>query len=376
MAEVVEINQIEELEHYYLLWSSLLKQTPGGSFFQSLDWLQVYWKHFGRGQKLRVLIVYSAGSPIGIVPLVVRREKTRIGRVKVLTYPLQDWGTFFGPVGPNPTSTLTTAMRHIRNTRRDWEILDLRFVNRDEEDRDRTPAAFQSAGFQPHESVWKETSIVDTNCTWEEYFATRKAKFRNNVRRHIRRAEQLGELEYERYRPQGSAHGDDDPRWDLYDQCVELAGRSWQGSSQTGTTLSHESVREFFRETHALAVKAGALDLNVLKLDGKVIAFSYNYHSDGYVLGMRIGSDPEHSKAGIGNVLYARVIQDSCARGDHTFDLGPGSMSAKRDWLSHMASSYHYTHYPLTARSQLLRVKHWLQNRKFTSAGGKAEVAV
>ena len=41
MAEVVEVNHIEELEHYYLLWNSLLQQTQGGSFSQSLDWLQV-----------------------------------------------------------------------------------------------------------------------------------------------------------------------------------------------------------------------------------------------------------------------------------------------------------------------------------------------
>ena len=57
MSEVIEINRIEDLAPYRLIWNSLLPQTRGASFFQSLDWLESYWRHFGQEQKLRVLIV-------------------------------------------------------------------------------------------------------------------------------------------------------------------------------------------------------------------------------------------------------------------------------------------------------------------------------
>ena len=79
--------------------AGLVGHDARGSFFQSLDWLRVYWRHFGAGQQLRVLVVTSCGEPMGIVPLVVRRETTRVGEVRVLTYPLDDWGTYFGPIG-------------------------------------------------------------------------------------------------------------------------------------------------------------------------------------------------------------------------------------------------------------------------------------
>ena len=102
MPEVVEINDIDELEHYWLIWNALLAETPGASFFHSLDWLATYWKHFGHRQKLRVLVVYSRGIPVGIVPLTVICERTRVGRIRTLTYPLHDWGSFYGPIGPNP----------------------------------------------------------------------------------------------------------------------------------------------------------------------------------------------------------------------------------------------------------------------------------
>ena len=84
----------------------MLPRTSAASFFHSFDWLEIYWRHFGDGQRLRVLVVRAGGEPLGILPLVVRSERTRLGTVRTLTYPLHDWGTFYGPIGPNPTATL------------------------------------------------------------------------------------------------------------------------------------------------------------------------------------------------------------------------------------------------------------------------------
>ena len=89
MVEVVEINDVEELSQYRLLWNSLFAATPNATFFLTLDWLEAYWRHFGHDQKLRVLIAYAAGEPLGILPLCVRREKFRLSTVRVLTYPLE-----------------------------------------------------------------------------------------------------------------------------------------------------------------------------------------------------------------------------------------------------------------------------------------------
>ena len=56
MTQIVEINDAAELANYRLLWSSLLPQTRRASFFHSLDWLEVYWRHYGHEQRLRVLV--------------------------------------------------------------------------------------------------------------------------------------------------------------------------------------------------------------------------------------------------------------------------------------------------------------------------------
>ena len=372
MSNVIEINDIEQLAGYRLHWKRLLCQTRQATFFQSLDWLEVYWRHFGAKQKLRVLVVEAAGEVIGIVPLVVRRQWTKVGPMRVLTYPLDDWGTFYGAIGPDSTATLHAAMQHIHSTPRDWDLLDLRWINNDHVDHRRTELAMRKAGFGANKKEMGQAGIADLQDGWEAYWAARTSKWRTNVRADQKKLSKLGRVSYVRYRPGGAVRGEDDPRWDLYDQCEEVARRSWQSSSQTGTTLSHASVRPFLRDAHAAAVRCGAADLNLLLIDQQPVAFAYNYHFHGHVSGLRMGFDAQAGSNGAGTVLLHRALQDSAERDDHTYDMGAGYLDFKRRWLSHTEVIYRYTHYPLVSiRAQAMRAGHWLQ-RSHSGAEQKA----
>jgi CelD/BcsL family acetyltransferase involved in cellulose biosynthesis len=374
MSTVREINDPTELSSLRLQWNSLLPQTRGASFFHSLDWLEVYWKHFSAGQQLRVLAVYSNGRPVGILPLVVRRQRRRIGVVPILTYPLDDWGSFYGPIGPNPTATLLAGLGHIRRTRRDWDLIELPWVDALGSDHGRTPLAMQNAGLHASAERWQTTALVDLAAAggWDAYWATRSSRWRNNVRRSEKTLARQGQVSYVRYRPAGAACGDDDPRWDWYDECERIARSSWQAGSQSGTTLSHDAIRPFLRDCHRVAAKSGALDLNLLLVDGQAVAFNYAYHYRGYVFGLRTGYAAAY--AGSGSVLQARMIEDCCVRGDHTYDLGPGYLECKRAWQTHLQCSYRYTHFRHDVpRAQLARmarsVQRWLSgDRAFAAA--------
>ncbi|MBP90585.1 MAG: cellulose biosynthesis protein [Planctomycetaceae bacterium] len=369
MAEVLEINDIEELESHRLCWAALLNETLQASFFQSLDWLQAYWRHFGHGQHLRALVVFNGGRPIGILPLAVRQERTRIGRTAVLTYPLHDWGSFYGPIGPNPTATLLAAVRHIRKTERDWDLFDPRWVNAIECDRGRTETAMQAVGLQPRKQHWNTTWIIDFADTWQIYLQGRKAKFRENIRRTERRAAVAGEVTFERYRPLGVSCGDANPRWDLFSQCVDLAARSGRSDTTTGKTLSHESARAFLRDANVAAANRGALDVCLLKLDGRPIAYAYNYQLDGRIEGLRMGYHPAFAAIGPGTLLMSHMIRDSVERQDTSLDLGVDHAQIKRRWATRGLGSYRYTHYaPTSPKAQILRAKHWWDARRRTGA--------
>jgi CelD/BcsL family acetyltransferase involved in cellulose biosynthesis len=363
MVNVIEINDLEKLAEYRMLWNSLFQSTPHASFFLTFDWLEAYWRHLGGGQKLKVLIAYAAGEPLGILPLCVRTEQYRLTRARVLTYPLDDCGTWYGPIGPNPAATLMAAMQHIRRIRRggrDWDMIELRWVADERMQGGRTARALRVAGLLSEKSEYQTTSVIDLPQSWENFVTAKSRSLRYQFRRQLRHAfDELG-AEYVRHRPAPLRDGDGDPRWDLYAMCETTAAASWQSEVVNGNTLSHDRVRAFYRAAHAAAARLGMVDVNVLLFDGRPAAFVYGYHCDGRLFTMRTGYDPAFGEHGFGSALLLRSIQDSIARGDTLIDFGQGEREHKRRLRTRTEPTYRLTYTPLSSwRSQTVRWTRW-----------------
>jgi CelD/BcsL family acetyltransferase involved in cellulose biosynthesis len=219
-------------------------------------------------------------------------------------------------------------------------------------------------GFHPCAQKWDRTSLVELPEKWSDYWRGRDSKFRKNVDRLERRMAEQGEFEFIRFRPAAAGEGQLDPRWDLYDACVTLAQRSWQGEMGDRTNLCHEEVSPFFRDAHLAAARLGAVDLNLLCCDGEPAAFMYNYHWQGVVYGLRRGFDPRFKHLRPGMILQKLMLEDGHRRGDRCYDLGTGSHDIKEDWRTSVRTSYRFTFFPaLVLRAQLLRWNRWLRHR-------------
>lgn len=358
MLRVHSIDSLEGLDEHRDAWNRLLSKTARPTFFQTLEWLEIYWKHFADDQQLRVMVVTEGNQTLGILPLVVRTESTRVGPIRYLTYPLDYWGSYFGPIGLEPELTLQAGLTELQNQERDWDVLELRWQGRTDESLQKTEEAMAELGYTTCATTQDHTAQIDLSGNWDSYLASRTSKWRNNYRRWKRKLTARGEVQHMRYRPRGEEFGDADPRWDLYDTCLKLAENSWQGSSETGTTLSHVEVADFLRDAHEAAARTGSLDLNLLYCDEQPIAFAYNYFRDGHVFGLRVGFDADFAREGAGNLLYAMAIEDSFERGDVLYDLGPSWLDCKRQLLTEIRPLVRLSYFPLLPmRAQLLRLK-------------------
>lgn len=360
---VVEIRSLSDLQSIRQAWLNLLEQTPGADFFQTPYWLETYMQHVGDDTELKVLVIYEGAQATGILPLVIAPYQCSLGRFRVLTYPLDWWGTFFGPVGANPDEILRTGLDWIQQQPRDWDFLELRFVNdfgvADSGESDRTLDVLQQVGFGSivKEPMFHCARIDLSNVTWDEYLAGRRKSWKTNIRRTENKSRKLGEVEHIRFRPEA---GEQDPRWDWYEECCRLSRLSWQGKSDNTQTFAHPNVDPFLRALHQRAVSEGCVDMNLLMIDGKAVAYHYGYHFNGYFSSLRLGFDPEFSKPGVGTVLTSRMIQDCIQRGDHTFDFLPDCLKAKLAWQTSVDVGYRYTHFPSSlSRGGLLKLKRW-----------------
>lgn len=364
MAQVIEINRIEELDAFHLVWRKLWGETPRASFFQTLEQLQTYWQYFGQRQGLRVLLATCQSQVIGILPLVIRREKTRLGWVRVLTYPLPEGcGGFFAPIGKHSTATLLLALQKIAETPRDWDVLDLRWVDAERLDHGRTPTVMQQVGLAAIPQVWIRSVVVDTSGSWQDYWAGRPRTLHELIECAEKQLASLGDVSFIRYRPAGSLLGDDDPRWDLFDACMRLSSPANQVAEGEPPVFHQTERNAFLRQAHAEAVELGCAEVNLLQIDGVAVASAYNCVRDGRVCGVRLGVDPAYAWANPSAYLVYRMIEDSFQRGDEEIDLGPGGLGWKRPWGTALVESCRYTHFSSSPAAQLLRLKRLWDNR-------------
>jgi CelD/BcsL family acetyltransferase involved in cellulose biosynthesis len=360
---VDRISSLSDLQQHREAWNDLARRTPRAQFFQTYDWFATYWKHFGKGQRMEVLFVADGSQLVGIVPLIIRSERRRVGNVRVLTYPLDDWGSFFGPVTTDPQRTISATINYVAEQIQGWDVFSWRWLADGDDAATAVADEMARAGMRVFPLVRGTTAVIDLPKKWDDYLASRSSKFRNNLRRWRRRVSEKGTLRFEKYRPGGEQTGDTDPRWDLYDTCERLAERSWQGSSETGTTLSHDSVRPFLRDVHREAATLGAADVNLMYLDDAPVAFEYGYWWQGYKYSLRFGYDGGLCRIGVGNLMWLDTIAASVAAGDHTVDMGPGSLEYKRHFMTRTADCLTLEHYRRSApKAQAIAVKQILKS--------------
>ena len=362
MIHVEEINDVLELGGYRLVFGSLLPQTRRATFFQSLDWLEVFCQHHPDA-RLRALVVFSSGRAVGILPLVVLSQATPLGTMRVLTYPLPPGGVWYGPVGPNPTATLTAALRHVYQTQRDWDIVDLRGVDADGHDHGRTAAAMHRLGWTFRKTAWRRAPTVDTSTSWSSYWHGRPAEWKSRIAQALDGLQRHGCLDLRRERPEGVARGD------IETPTARLsAEHEWIGAGSLGffadAELSAATDVEAYRNNldEALA-RHGCLDISTLTLDDRPIAVAYGTHYQDHVRGLWTAMDPALADWPLAEVLIARLIEDSFGRSDCQYEFALDA-AAIGEQATEFEASYAYRHVPrVAARGQLWRMGCWLSER-------------
>ncbi|QDT42020.1 hypothetical protein Pan241w_21010 [Gimesia alba] len=362
MITVAEINDIDRIDNFRLAWRSLLGKTKGVTFAHSPEFLEQYWEHFGEGLKLRTLMVTLGNKVIGIVPLVVKPVPTKMGTMRVLTYPLDGWGAFFSQIGQNPAATMVTAMRHLRNSKRDWDLIDLRYIDQDGLDRKRTANAFKSVGFQGSQAVWQQLPLVNTQETdWTSYLSSRSTDTQQQIFSAEQSISKTGRVAFYRSQLEDPLAPGWNPRWDLWTEFEQMEFSFGNQTTIAGGSFSNSRKLAFLRDLHGPAVRAGLARIDALFINHTLVACAYGlqhaHGTDYLALGRQKNASPEVITA-----LIAHMIQQSILDGEPSLNLSLLGPEFASIWKNQDQKSYRCSHFPVTApRSQVLRLNRWIQ---------------
>lgn len=343
MIAIAELNSLDQLSSMRSIWRTLLGKTRGATFFQTAEWLEARCRIAGAGQQLKVLTIAVGGQTIGLVPLVIRREPSSIGSLRTLTYPLDDWGTFYGPVGANPTAALYAAMRHLRQSPRDWDLIDLRHVDEERLDQGRTANALRLSGLSVVQQTWTELPAIQLD-RWNagEVFARH-----SQLRRAEHQLSAHGRVVSIRHRPTGAGVGPSETRRDLLDDCLSLFRDR------------PDNERQFLADTWQGAAVAAMADLNLVYLSGRPVACAINFVNQGEVDVLAAAADSALIPAAT-DVLLGRMLLDGLDFNDTLYRFSPRTACLAHGWSNTTLTSGRHTHFASAGlRAQLLRLNHW-----------------
>ena len=325
-----DVTEISELDGFLGLeseWNELLDDSDSGLPFMRHDWFRIWWKHFGGGRRLSIIIARREGRLVLAMPLQESRGAwLLLPFITLRSLTNAHSFRYHLALARGEEESMQAAWKYLRKRPRAWHMLQLeRFETGLPADRELLLAA--KRGKHPV-GVWHggESPYLRLEGTWESYLASLKPKFRSNLRNRLKRLQQLGPIEFELVRERAAC----DP---ALEDAFSIEQSGWKG--EEGSAIgSDPALKAFYTEWGEHAADEGWLRLWFLRLNGRRVAFEYDLEFRGTLYCMKIGYEPELQPYAAGQVLKTGVLERAFQDGLREYNFLGVMDEAKRSWTS------------------------------------------
>lgn len=323
------MTSIAALEAYEAAYRALFAASDAAPYL-SYDWLHDFLVDQTGGDDVFICIAEDAEGSFAVVPLIARRELFAT-RLELFADGPATHNTLLVLERGRSVPVLQLACEWLGRHHVKWDycvvgkIIPERLLS----DTPDLHADLMFTGTAAPPSL-----AIDLPDTWEAYLAGVSRKHRSNVNRCIRNLETTHRVAMRRVGvglDRGDAAADVER---LSEDALAVCGASWQGSFAHGHAICDREIVAFFRRSNLSMAKQGALDLAVLYLDERPVAFSWGATRDGRSWIATSGFDASLRHLSPGLVLDALVIKDSIARGMRQLDWGNEFPDYKQRWCN------------------------------------------
>jgi CelD/BcsL family acetyltransferase involved in cellulose biosynthesis len=334
------IDDVYELERRAPAWRRLLERASNAQPVLTPLWLLTWWREFGAGRALRVIVMEEGEELVGLLPLSLRatahRRAIPVRRLELLATGEDE----ADEIGSDYVGGLAARGREVEVAEAaarvvigrlagEWDELRMTAMNGDDPLVSSLSAALRRRGVLAQVAVIGEAPYVPLPATWDEYTRALGSSRRYVVTRSLRELEAWsgGDWEHRRARtPQELEEGAAILR--------ELHAERWNQEGRGGVFASGRFRR--FHEAampRLLAGEDGAtLDLSWLLVRGAPIAAAYSIVYAGrvhfYQSGRRVDV-PKALRPGI--AMHALAIRAAIASGLREYDFLAGASRYKRE---------------------------------------------
>jgi len=301
-------------------WDRALLCSKEDNPFLLSDFIQTWWKYYAKGSKLQIFVLYDGKNIIGGLPLYHKKEG-------YLEYPggcLANY-TEFLTNGNNQQQVWGTFLAAL-DERKDWRCVSLKRYRKNR------CASLQEFLREPfhYNGIWVDsykcgyTYLINIPENFSNYIDFLPKKLRYYIRRSEKEFSKLGKITF------SSLHNHDE-LLEWYDTFIRLSRDSFKRRNKI-SAFEDERQCEFFKELINKFYRAGYLDLNVLKLNDRVIAIHFGYSTGKNLNYVFPVFDMDFAPLNPGHLLIYRLIELGTKRGNKLFDFYSGHSFYKEQW--------------------------------------------
>jgi CelD/BcsL family acetyltransferase involved in cellulose biosynthesis len=307
MPEAIET--LERVEPVADEWDELAIASGAPPFVRP-GWVSAWWEAFGSGQ-LSIVLLRRDGRLAGVLP-VLRHH----GGVFSPT----NWHTpAFGVVAEDEAAKLTLVRSLFESRPRRVQLAFLAAEAHEVEILQEAAGSYRVVS-----RLLMQSPYVAVDQDWDTYWSGLSKNLRGTIRRCRNRLADRGEI--------AVAVDDGSERLGgLLEEGFAIEATGWKGEEETAIN-SRPETRRFYEQVARWAAAGGFLRLAFLRVDGRPVAFSLNFETNGRHYLLKQGHDAELSRLGPGTVLTSEMMSRTFSLGLESYEFLGSTDSYKLRW--------------------------------------------
>ncbi len=327
--EILQIDTLDKFAPHQDAWMNILSHDHKSStVFLTPSWVFNWWDCFGQDQRLCILLSFKGDRMVGIAPLAVftyhfcgipfRIAKfIGSGHADHLDFCVEE--EFRRDVLENFFDYMVREVN--------WDVMDLMDIP---EDSPNLPV-LKDLFLKHHINSHIQNSIVCpylplNGDNWATFYAGKRSKSsRKDLKRRMRRLEDLGEVAICRYEDPESTNR-------IFPQLIRVYEKRWKDKNLS-ISFAGEKERTFYKNVSADFAVNGRLHLLTLELNQSVIAFSLSAIMGSQFTWLITAFDPAFTKFFAGELVLTHLLEDVFEKGQfNEFDFTRGAEPYKFKW--------------------------------------------
>jgi len=314
-------------------WNLLLRDSPTNTLFQTWEWNQLWWRHYGHPGHLFLLTARnSRNSLLGIAPLFHGGDADNMKYIQFIGgTELSDYLDFIVLEGEE-TVFYSAVFQFLKANPGFWDAVDLHCLPADSPTLEGLRRYCQQNGILGNVSVEDVCPRAELPSSWNAFLSGMRQKDRHEIKRKIKRlTREAANFRYLVTTPS------------CFSQDIESFLELHRKSDPSKMVFMNPEREAFFREMAWTLLQKGWLELSFLEVDGKRLAALLNFRYGDTVYVYNSGYDPEFHHWSPGWVLVSYSIQDAIERGVKRYDFLRGGESYKYRFSAIDFEIYRYT---------------------------------